>query len=126
MAVAVVLNPLEGDKEYISEYTLIALHVADVCVVVLQIADMLYLFQELLREGLVGTLVHKITEFVKENGKAHSKSSVRLKTQKDSIKDNSCDDNVDIASSSSSRHLPPVLRYICYDNRNLAVGKVLN
>lgn len=86
----------------------------------LQSADILYLFQELLREGLVAILVHKIMDFVEENGRAHSKSSVRLKSLKDSIKDSNYSDNVD-SGSDSSRQLSPILRYIHCDKKYLAM-----
>ncbi|XP_021941760.1 armadillo repeat-containing protein 5 [Zootermopsis nevadensis] len=68
--------------------------------------------QELLGEGLVSTLICKITDFVKENGRAHSKSIVHEESAKDSVKDGSCNDNVDSASD-TRRHLSPILRSSC-------------
>lgn len=100
---------MEGDRAYTCEYIVIALRVW----FVLERAN-IFCFQELLREGLVTTLVHKIMDFVKENGRAHSKSSVRPESLKDSIKGSNYRDNVDSAVD-SNRRLSPALRYIHCD-----------
>jgi len=66
----------------------------------------------LLREGLVAILVDKVTSFVKENGRIHSKVSVHLE---ESRKSGSYGDDIDPASDNDKKQLP-ALRCVNHDN----------
>ena len=70
------------------------------------------MFQVLLREGLVAILIDKVTSFVKENWRVHSKISVRLE---ESRKSASYSDDVDPASDNDKQRLP-ALRCVGRDN----------
>jgi hypothetical protein len=70
------------------------------------------MFQVLLREGLVAILVDKVTSFVKENGRVHSKISAHLEESKRSA---SYGDDVDLASDNDKQQLP-ALRCVDHDN----------
>jgi hypothetical protein len=66
----------------------------------------------LLKEGLVAVLVDKVTGFVKEYGKVHSKISV---CPEESRKSGSYSDEVDPASDNDKQH-SPALRCVNRDN----------
>jgi hypothetical protein len=70
------------------------------------------LFQVLLKEGLVAILVDKVTGFVKEYGKVHSKVSV---CSEGARKGGSNDDEVDPASDNDKQH-SLALRCVDCDN----------
>lgn len=59
--------------------------------------------QVLLKEGLVAILVDKVVDFVKANGRVHSKISVCLE---ESRKSGSYSENVDPASDNNKQHSP--------------------
>lgn len=61
------------------------------------------LFQVLLKEGLVAILVDKVVDFVKANGRVHSKISVCLE---ESRKSGSYSENVDPVSDNNKQHSP--------------------
>lgn len=71
-----------------------------------------FLFQVLLREGLVAILVDKVTSFVKENGRVHSKISLCLE---ESRKSGHCSHDVDLDSDNDRQQLP-ALKYVGHDN----------
>jgi len=56
-------------------------------------------------------------DFVKENGRVHSKSSVRPEPLKDSEKNSNCNVNVNCASD-GNKHLSPTQRYIHFCVKN--------
>jgi hypothetical protein len=76
-----------------------------------------YLFQELLREGLVNILVNKVADFVKENGTVHSGSSEHVLPLEGRRKCSICNDNGHFASD-SNRQLSQALRYVQCDKQD--------
>jgi hypothetical protein len=66
----------------------------------------------LLREGLVAILVDKVVDFVKENGRVHSRISVCVEESK---KNCSYVDNVEPASDRNKQH-SPTLRCVDRDH----------
>ena len=65
-----------------------------------------------LREGLVAILVDKVTSFVKENGRVHSKISV---CPEESRNRGNYSDDVDPASDNDKQQ-SPALRCVDHDN----------